>query len=898
MLKNNDKILLLIGIVGALLFFWGYPEQNPQSAIKLPLKSEQIVHKTRRYLHINGYNVASLISKAQLKQDDGLIDSLNSTFGRPAVTKLLKHNGLAKLPAYYWQIDWYNKKYLNDSNLQIMTNSDNNSKNLNLSPEGTLYNLKVTLDGNIWEFNQPKEKKHPKKLVNRRALEFALKDTLKTDFRRHSNHEYGLRNFDDSTIISHLYFRFYNYSNLTNEEPPSDSLQISLDQFRNSLQQKQNIAIDRTTTAKMARFYLRFTPWHDINFKVDTVYSVPGTDGIVARVRFSNTGTIHQQKIHPEIDLTASGGLVGLNTKFNTSDQRPVNWDEIIGHLVGIGVYILLFLIFTIVFIRRIDARLFDSRAAILMGVLGWFLATGNILMDALNPFPSLHEFTTFVFYLKILIVPVIFGLLGAFAMFFGSGTTESIVRNVLPSKIETLNLARRGYFHNKDMGIVFLRSVVWAFILSGVLTIVLFFFPHTYLHSTEAGKIFLSDKSFMPIISIISKNLYFGLLTGFFVLLGLASYAYEFKSSAWSIIGVTVIFSALLSIIPINPFYNTGWILGAVIGLVLGFMYWRYDFLTTVLSAVFFFMLWETSTGWVIPHSPDLVTSLICWIILGVILILGFWGIYSNKSGEDIPEYIPRYVEEITQKQRMERELEIARSVQSTFLPKKFPKAKGVEIAADCHSALEVGGDYYDIIDLDDGRLGIAIADVSGKGIQAAFYMTLLKGFLQSLCHQIDSPARLLSQINKLFYRNAERGTFISMIYGILDTKQKTFTFARAGHNPLVLKSSTNSKAESLKPDGLALGMTSDGLFDEYIKDVTINLSAGNLITLYTDGYTEAMNNKNELFGEQNLITSLERLSKQHSKTILDETTRAVNQFVNGARQHDDMTMIVIKVN
>lgn len=901
MLKKDDKILLIIGVIGAILFFWGYPKQNPQSAVKIKLDSHQIIHKSEEYLQINGFNTASLESKAQLKSNTHLLDSLNVKYGRMKVAQILKKDGLKYLPAYYWQVDWYPKNNENKSGFTIVTNNDNTTvsgSNMDRAPEGTLYELNLTLDGNVWTLKRPGKKNKPPKNVNRKALEFALANNGHTDLYKLSGKPTGFGSITDSTIKKHVFFRYYNYSNLTNKEKQSDTTLISINNFLQDIQKNQNVPINRATTARIARYYLQTTPWHMDKFKVDTLYTIPGTDGLIARVKFSNTDTVYGQSIHPEVDVTASGGLVGLNTTFNTISHHRVNWNEIIGHLVSLGVYILLFLIFIIVFIRRIDARLFDSRAAILMGVIGWFLATINMLMDALHPFPSLHEFATFMFYLKLIIIPVIFGLLGAFAMFFASGTTESIVRNVLPSKISSLNLARRGYFHNKDIGSVLIRSVIFAFILSGYLTLLLFFFPTAHLHSSDLQTIFLSEKSFIPLISIFTKDLYFSLLTGFFILFGLASYAYEFRSRAWTILLLTTVAGALLTFIPIGPNFVNGWILGAAVGLFFGFIYWRYDFLTAVFSGVFFFMLWETSTGWVIPQSPDFITSLIYWIFLALILIFGFWGVYSDKSGDDIPEYIPRYVEEITQKQRMERELEIARTVQSTFLPKKFPKTEGVEIAADCHSALEVGGDYYDIIDLGNGRLGIAIADVSGKGIQAAFYMTLLKGFLQSLCHQIESPDKLLSQINRLLYQNAERGTFISMIYGILDTHDRTFTFARAGHNPLFLKTSRNNKAESLKPDGLALGMTSDGLFDEYIKNVTLNLRSGNLITLYTDGYTEAMNNKKELYGEEKLIESLERWSDQHPQSILDKTTKEVNSFVNGARQHDDMTMIVIKMN
>src|SRR5690606_4425591 len=144
-----------------------------------------------------------------------------------------------------------------------------------------------------------------------------------------------------------------------------------------------------------------------------------------------------------------------------------------------------------------------------------------------------------------------------------------------------------------------------------------------------------------------------------------------------------------------------------------------------------------------------------------------------------------PAFAKNITERQRLQRELEIARDVQMSFLPKSTPDFSGLDIASQCIPAHEVGGDYYDFVKLDKNRLGIIIGDVSGKGTEAAFYMTLTKGFLKALSRSSDSPAAVLSNMNELFYENVERGTFISMIYGIFDIEKNALKLARAGHNP-----------------------------------------------------------------------------------------------------------------
>ena len=122
------------------------------------------------------------------------------------------------------------------------------------------------------------------------------------------------------------------------------------------------------------------------------------------------------------------------------------------------------------------------------------------------------------------------------------------------------------------------------------------------------------------------------------------------------------------------------------------------------------------------------------------------------------------------------------------SFLPKENPILKGIDIASICIPAFEVGGDYYDFIRLGKNKLGIIIGDVSGKGTQAAFYMTLTKGFLKAIAKHTDSPAEVLTKMNELFYENVERGRFISMIYAVVDLENKLIRIARAGHNPVIL--------------------------------------------------------------------------------------------------------------
>jgi len=322
-------------------------------------------------------------------------------------------------------------------------------------------------------------------------------------------------------------------------------------------------------------------------------------------------------------------------------------------------------------------------------------------------------------------------------------------------------------------------------------------------------------------------------------------------------------------------------------------FLFFRTDALA-VLSALIafasfrFFMDAGLSAGWLS------LAVLAILMVPAAILLTGWFAIKSTKGIYDLPEMIPDYILEHTRKQRIERELELAREIQYTFLPKTTSTFPGLDFATNCEPAFEIGGDYYDIIGIDENRLGVAVCDVSGKGIQAAFYMTLLKGFLASLCTIEKSPSKLMFRINDLFRKNAPRGTFITMIYGIYDKRDSSFTFSRAGHEPLLV--SQNGVQRYLRPDGLAVGMAAPEIFDEKLKEEKIFLQDNDFVVLFTDGYSEARNRRGSFLGEDALIDMVQEGSS--AAEIMKSLNNKVLHFMDTANRHDDMTMVILRKN
>jgi serine phosphatase RsbU (regulator of sigma subunit) len=250
-------------------------------------------------------------------------------------------------------------------------------------------------------------------------------------------------------------------------------------------------------------------------------------------------------------------------------------------------------------------------------------------------------------------------------------------------------------------------------------------------------------------------------------------------------------------------------------------------------------------------------------------------------------------------EKERLEEELRIARTIQMSLLPKDRVSVPGLSIAALCLPANEVGGDYYDFIPLGEGRLAILIADVSGKGTSAALYMAELKGLSLSLSRMYDSPRLLLIEANKILAANLDSRSFITMVYAVFDMKERTMTYARAGHNPILQLNANGEgpRTQVLASDGLGLALDRGTQFEKILEEESVPLEPGDLFLFFTDGVTEAMNDRSELFGDDRLRGIIEENADLPMEELREKMVDEVFNFAGGAVQHDDMTMVLVKV-
>ncbi|MBS1795377.1 MAG: SpoIIE family protein phosphatase [Acidobacteria bacterium] len=249
----------------------------------------------------------------------------------------------------------------------------------------------------------------------------------------------------------------------------------------------------------------------------------------------------------------------------------------------------------------------------------------------------------------------------------------------------------------------------------------------------------------------------------------------------------------------------------------------------------------------------------------------------------------------EAAQKERLNRELEIAREVQERLFPQELPPTEGLDYTGACRPALGVGGDYYDFLELPDHQFGIAIGDVSGKGIGASLMMASLQASLRGQAIHCGSDlAALMKHVNTLVYEASTSNRYATFFYAQLDTRTRRLIYVNAGHNPPFLLRK-NGDVLRLEEGGAVVGML-PSMFVNYTQG-EIQLEPGDLLVGYTDGISEAMNPDEEEWGEDAMLAELKAVYEKSSEEILDHIVAGADRFAAGAKQHDDMTMIIVRI-
>ncbi len=246
----------------------------------------------------------------------------------------------------------------------------------------------------------------------------------------------------------------------------------------------------------------------------------------------------------------------------------------------------------------------------------------------------------------------------------------------------------------------------------------------------------------------------------------------------------------------------------------------------------------------------------------------------------------------EVVERERLEIEVQLARQIQQTFIPDSLPQVEGWEFAARWKTARQVGGDFYDVFDLPDKRVGLFIADVADKGMPAALFMALTRTLVRAAVMEIEAPAEALRRVNDLLVPDTKQGMFVTAVYAVLDFEKNELTYVNAGHNPPLWIKSNGSAFERLTRTGVALGASGEAHYEQRV----IRLSPDDSVLFYTDGLTESFNNDGDLYGEARLTEAILANRCSSASHLMDVVEKSLLDFAQDVPPADDLTMLAVR--
>lgn len=647
-----------------------------------------------------------------------------------------------------------------------------------------------------------------------------------------------------------------------------------------------------------ARTYLDRSAWSEVPFVVDSLAVIRDGEASGAVVTFRAAELVSGTTPIVRVEVGNRGDLRELVLKNFRSEEEGVGSDvdlQIGGSsaegpwdVVKFITHSILFLLLLVLFYRRLDARFIDLRGAFRDAVFAGFLgliASGVAVIYLIGVDTGLHGW----FFVLSVVISVVAALSTLAVVFVAAAVGDSYVREAWPESVRPLDLVRQLSVINEPVG----RSLVHGVAAAGVLTAVGVLALHLPGAGINLGSEFPRATSLRPILGDVANFGWLGMYLMFAVSAAVGGWLRRGNPRAAVVVPVIIFALVDVAAMPIDSVWHLP-LVNMVSGAILMWCFIRHGIVAAVVAFVVAGLSVSLAPGWLaspVPSTLDFISGILVVLLL---VAVGVVGAASSRRIEKRVVYVPPYVREHSEQQRIERELEIARTVQMSFLPRVMPQMDGLDAHGVCFPAHEVGGDYFDVIVIDERRVAVVIGDVSGKGIQAAFYMTLVKGIILTLAEKGAPPKAVLSRVNGVFCESAQKGTFISLIYGVLDVGTGHFQFARAGHNPLVIV--RDGKPEFRQPNGMAIGLVDDERFAASLEQDQLQLDRGDYLVLYTDGVTEVMDAQREQFGESRLANAMEEGGAYTAADLLDRIQAAIDDFAAPEGRLDDMTLIVLR--
>jgi len=849
---KHDIIIVIAGAVAVFLFIWLYSDFHPLSSADNSLGNNAAERQAQELLGSYGFR-SDYSPVTRFQAQSTLLDSIqvetnfNEFYQNPLNRSLY--------PVFFWRTEFLIER--EDVGFQLgIPGTGANTISVLMSESGEL--IGMINDNDIL----------PSKEINFSAFSHALGFDIQPAMQART----------DTSAQHRTPFIFTG-----RHEAEIDSAAI---------QARETVFLGIAKTEKLAKYHFERSNWPVQHFEIKSTEIVSVDEQDAALVVFTQTNPQLNQNVSVGVRVLPDGNLLSMEYSFDQGETV----DGVITVMSGLRAMFYLFTFFWIIILlfMRFRMRLIDTKAAILVAVLAGLVFPFILLLQQLHS--HIHSFGTIdLSFILMAMIPVGFiAAITSIGFFTVTAIADSITRQNWPDKLRTVDLLRVGHFVNIPVGLNLVRGISYGLIVALLWCLSLIYLPNSAITVSES---FNGDSTYLPFISEVLGNfaIYF-LVAQVVFLIFVGQIISNVKSPFLLIAAPAVIFILLYPFSFEVGTVSTELITAGVAGIALGWIYWREDFLTAFIALFIFATLISTSPGWLISSSPD-ISSFIVFLSVALIgYIFGGYNILKGKPVRELPDFVPEYIQELAREDRIKQELQIARKVQNSFLPDKTPEVEGLEVAAICKAAYETGGDYYDFIELNDKKLAITVGDVSGKGIEAAFYMTFTKGVLHALFHESGSTIDVLSKTNKLFRQNANRGTFISLIFGIFDKERSTFCFSRAGHNPLLYYSKKQKKLFEYQPNGIAIGMADEEIFRKHISEQKIQLSEGDILILFTDGVVESISKTNKVYGDSRLHNLIKRNFDASPEELIKKFEQDLERFGEKTEQHDDMTMVIIK--
>lgn len=856
----RDSIILLLGIIGVAWFVYSFSARHPFGVVEMDMSKSNISSKADSVFQSWQFDSMEFEASPDFTTNLLFVDSLQLKWGTKEFKERYSQSDfLQQLPLFGWTI----------ARGGIPNSESGREVSIHFDTKGNVAEISLSLD----YINE-----------HRPFNRYGIRSVFQGQVENYS------RSLEDSLIAG-----LTDYQHLAPGAQGSEQEEEILSQLRMLRGEEDARYYTMDNIWSLSEFYINRTVWGDFDLQQDSVRIMDESGVRFARTFWSTENQAEQVTVQLTVEVLPAGSIKSINYQLNP--QREVQNPSYLSVIESISLFLIV--VFSIwllfVFYLRIKARAIDTKPAMVIAVLAGFIVPGFIALQLINDMGFSFIISNSGQLVNGAMLLAVLGAVSAVGFFVLTAVSDSVTRQYWPEKLKSWDLVRRGLFMNKPVGWGIIQAFAIGGILAGAVGLALFLYPGAFI---SAGSGLASDNFYLASIANLMVNLMMTMIVIIPIFLILGNQVKGVVKREWCIPILGAIMFGLLDVLPfsIEPDLADR-IMRVGIGFLTGYFYMRFDTMTIVFGFFIFLNLLSTAKGWLFAGSPDLNAFLMFSMVVVSGIGLGLYFISKGSERKELPEYVPEYIEDQAKEQRLKQELSIARVIQQTFLPSQFHQLPGIDIAGICIPAQETGGDYYDMISLGEQRTAIAIGDVSGKGIRASFYMTFTKGVLHSLSPLILSPVEMLNQLNRLFNENATRGTFISMIYGVLEADKRQFTFARAGHNPMLVVRS-NGDVEWLKPDGVGIGVAKGDNFIRLTKEATLNLHEGDVVILYTDGITEMLNTGDRFYDEERLEHLVKGVRKASSQKILEIIVDDVNEFKGMAKQHDDMTLVIIKAD